>query len=120
LQRATTGMARTSKKRRNFIAVSQALLLDAMPEDLGMDSDTDSVDMPPLIHRERKHRPVNDIFNEQGPTYVWRAYRMNATSFWTLHRLVNKAIIKSPATATEEPSTKTHKMEPKWPHIILN
>ena len=35
-------------------------------------------------HRERKRRYVNDIFNELGPHYVRRAYRMEPASFWKL------------------------------------
>ena len=39
-------------------------------------------------HRTRKRRPVGDIFDEQGPYYVRRAYRMDAAAFWELHLLL--------------------------------
>ena len=36
-------------------------------------------------HRHRRRNYVHDIFDQHGPYYVRRAYRMNAKSFWKLH-----------------------------------
>jgi hypothetical protein len=46
-------------------------------------------------HRDRKRRYVNDIFNELGPYYVRRAYRMEPASFWNLCRLLKPFVVKA-------------------------
>jgi len=38
---------------------------------------------------ERKRRSVGSIFQELGPLYTRRAYRMDAAQFWRLHRLIH-------------------------------
>jgi hypothetical protein len=40
----------------------------------------------PYIKRTR--RPVHTIFQELGPIYARRAYRMHEDDFWHLHRLL--------------------------------
>jgi hypothetical protein len=90
-------MSSSTKKRLRHMALTQAMMLDLMAEDLGMDSDSDTDDgEPPIQHRKRKRRFVNDIFNEKGPLYVRRAYRMQSSSFWELHKLLKVEIASSP------------------------
>jgi len=43
-------------------------------------------------HRERTRRFVNQIFQELGPYCLRRAYRMDAASFWELHRILKPYI----------------------------
>ena len=43
---------------------------------------------PPPPHRPRKRRGVHSIFNEYGALYCRRAYRMDTTTFWKLHALL--------------------------------
>ena len=38
--------------------------------------------------RKRSRRTVLSIFNEMGPVYVRRVYRMDADSFWRLHKIL--------------------------------
>ena len=40
----------------------------------------------PPIQRERRH--VNDLFDELGPYYLKRAYRMERSDFWALHKII--------------------------------
>lgn len=40
-------------------------------------------------HRDRQRKFVNKMFNEYGPTYARRAYRMHPVSFWKLEKLLN-------------------------------
>jgi hypothetical protein len=45
-----------------------------------------AINQPPAPTIRRVCRSVNSIFNELGPVYTSRAYRMDAQAFWTLHR----------------------------------
>jgi DDE superfamily endonuclease len=99
-------MTRPNKKHRQLVLTS-AMLLEVIPEDMGMESDSDEEDVVPVQHRKRTRRYVNDIFNEQGPIYVRRAYRMQSSSFWELHRMLKAGIAAS--QNTHEVSCKTHK-----------
>lgn len=94
-------MAPPWAKRMRLCSLTHELL-EALPDDLGMTVEEEKLPAPP--HRPRKRRLVNDIFNEQGPYYVRRAYRMHADSFWTLHR-----ILKDGIGQPEMPSDKSEK-----------
>ena len=72
----------TNRKRR-FIVLAQATLAEVAPEELGIVVKGEKVKASP--HRVRDRRDGNDIFHEQGPYYVRRAYRMSSSSFWNLH-----------------------------------
>ena len=92
------------KTNRSFVAITQGTLLDILQDDFGMVEEHVPEKVPP--HRQRNRRQVNDIFNEQGPTYVRRAYRMHADSFWALHKLLKNGIAKA---AEEAKGTKKHR-----------
>jgi DDE superfamily endonuclease len=100
--RRPAGKARSVKKQlRRFICVTQTVLGASYPEEIGLESGDPKEQGN--SHRERTRKRVNDIFNEQGPYYVRRAYRMHADSFWMLHGLLKEDI------GRVEPSEKTHK-----------
>jgi hypothetical protein len=98
-------MERTNKRLKRFMSISQALLLEELPDVFGMNGGVE--ERKGYMARERKRRSINDIFQEQGPYYVRRAYRMTAASFWTLHKML-KADIGDPAER-KAGSMKTHK-----------
>ena len=64
-----------------------AFLIVANPELLGLPRHGHD---SPAIPRTR--RMVSDIFNELGPYYQKRAYRMDIDSFWMLHAMLHKYI----------------------------
>lgn len=75
------------------------LIMAVLPADFGVGSPPKkrkrgSRDKP-IIERTRKY--VNDIFKELGPSYVRRAYRMDAEAFWNLHRLLKPHMVKDRA-----------------------
>ncbi|CAB9521960.1 unknown protein [Seminavis robusta] len=70
---------------QNFATAAFCLLVAADPELLGDKNDGRGGGKP---HRYRKRKFVNDIFNELGPHYVRRAYRMEPASFWRLVRIL--------------------------------
>ena len=41
---------------------------------------------------KRKRRTVGSIFHELGPYYTRRAYRMDAKTFWKLHKTIHKQL----------------------------
>ena len=56
-------------------------------------------------HRQRKRKYVNDIFNDLGPYYVRRAYRMEPSSFWKLVRLL-QPLLKTKPTRLQKSGAK--------------
>ena len=65
-----------------------SVLAAALPEELGLDDDEGSRKRKQAQHRNRTRKFVNAIFDELGPCYVKRSYRMDAKEFWTLHRML--------------------------------
>jgi hypothetical protein len=45
---------------------------------------------------QRRRRSVMSIFAELGPRYVSRAYRMDESAFWTLHRMLAPSLVRPP------------------------
>jgi DDE superfamily endonuclease len=78
------------KNKGNFLLVACALVVALDPESIGLEPKR--VVKP---HRNRKRKYVNDIFNELGPYYVRRAYRMEPASFWKLCRLLIPLLAKA-------------------------
>jgi hypothetical protein len=76
-------------KRSNFAVVACALVIALAPETVGLQARKQG-----HAHRLRKRKYVNDIFNELGPYYVRRAYRMEPSSFWKLCRLLRPYLVK--------------------------
>jgi hypothetical protein len=76
--------------RSNFAVFACSLVMAIAPETLGL-----QVKREGKPHRKRKRKYVNDIFNELGPYYVRRAYRMEPASFWKLCQLLRKHVIKA-------------------------
>jgi hypothetical protein len=76
-------------KHGNFLAVACALVATLEPELLGLQEKRKG-----HAFRTRKRKYVNDIFNELGPYYVRRAYRMEPSSFWKLCRLLKPFMVK--------------------------
>ena len=54
-------------------------------------------------HRKRTRRTIDSIFNEMGPYYVRRAYRMHQHQFWKLHQILKEDI------ATPKSTKKKHR-----------
>jgi DDE superfamily endonuclease len=77
------------KNKGNFLIVACALVVAIDPQAIGLYDRKVS-----NIHRGRKRKYVNDIFNELGPYYVRRAYRMEAASFWKLCQLLRPFLTK--------------------------
>jgi DDE superfamily endonuclease len=73
----------------NFLVVACALVASLEPELLGLHEKRVG-----HVHRTRNRKYVNDIFNEMGPHYVRRAYRMEPASFWKLCRLLRPLLLK--------------------------
>jgi DDE superfamily endonuclease len=76
-------------KRSNFAVVACALVIALAPEAVGL-----QVKKKGYAHRQRKRKYVNSIFNELGPYYVRRAYRMEPSSFWKLCQLLRPHLVK--------------------------
>jgi hypothetical protein len=79
-------------KRANFATVACALVIALAPDTLGLQQKKVG-----HAHRKRKRKFVNDIFNELGPYYVRRAYRMEPNSFWRLCQLLRRFVVKEPS-----------------------
>lgn len=77
------------KNKGNFLLVACAMVLALDPESVGLHPKKVA-----STHRNRKRKYVNDIFNELGPYYVRRAYRMEPASFWKLCRLLRPFVVK--------------------------
>jgi hypothetical protein len=75
--------------KSNFAVVACALVVALAPDSLGLQARKKG-----HVHRKRKRKYVNDIFNELGPYYVRRAYRMESTSFWKLCTLLRPYLVK--------------------------
>jgi hypothetical protein len=78
-----------SKKLKRFVSLSQALLIEELPEDFGVEDESKRTG---YSVRPRTRKTMNDIFQKQGPLYVRRAYRMTVASFWSLHKLLKSEI----------------------------
>lgn len=98
---------RIRQRLKSAVVMSQALMAEELPADLGIDEEEEKDETVGPSHRTRTRRPVNSIFQEQGPIYVRRAYRMHANSFWDLHELTKDRIGNPERVAVG--STKTHR-----------
>jgi hypothetical protein len=78
------------RRKGNYLAVACMLVISLVPEAAGMQEKREG-----HRHRTRKRKYVNDIFNELGPHYVRRAYRMESDSFWKLCRLLRPFVVKA-------------------------
>jgi hypothetical protein len=89
LRLRTVGSHPLIENKVSFLMVACALVINLAPEVLGLQSKSERT-----VHRTRKRKYVNDIFNELGPYYVRRAYRMEPASFWKLCRLLRPFVVK--------------------------
>jgi DDE superfamily endonuclease len=78
------------QKHQNFLVTACALVVSLVPESLGLQEKREG-----RQHRVRTRKFVNEIFEELGPYYVRRAYRMEGTSFWKLCRLLRPFVVKA-------------------------
>ena len=86
---AAAGDGFTVDKLR-FLSTITGVLLTTFPEEF-FDEPTKPPDDRPRQghrHRSRERKYVNKMFNEYGPTYARRAYRMKAHSFWKLEKML--------------------------------
>ena len=89
-------------KARKLVSIVTSILPEVEPESFGFEpTQTEG-----YSHRQRTRRSVNDIFNEQGPIYVRRAYRMHSSSFWNLNKKLKGG--NGMPNMPGEGSTKTH------------
>jgi len=93
------GLVAAVETRNNAAAdklkLSSIFSVLAVSDDAGLGDDNDDnkhqkKEQKP--HRTRTRRFVNSIFYELGPYYVRRAYRMDAASFWELHRILKPCL----------------------------
>jgi DDE superfamily endonuclease len=81
-----------------LLPIILSVLLSILPEEFGYDAeDVGNRLRSPCYPLSREHKRVHEIFNELGPSYTRRAYRMTAVSFWNLHRILLKYLRKPPA-----------------------
>lgn len=83
-------------KRRLVVGVI-ALLAASVPTDFGEEEEgivEEVVRRVGYTHRRRQRRFVRDMFNEYGPTYTRRAYRMKEGTFWKLERILRRHLVK--------------------------
>ena len=76
-----------------FLALATSMLAGAGE----LDDDEEEVSADPRVGttvRQRKRQFVSRIFNEHGPLYTRRAYRMNADTFWKLEKLLRPRLTK--------------------------
>ena len=61
---------------------------------------------------KRKRRTVGSIFHELGPYYTRRAYRMDAKTFWKLHKTIHKQLHYNnfPSSSSKKNGEMTHGM----------
>ena len=82
-----------------LITLAVSVLIATILEDIGV-AEPRPMAMPghSSAHRTRERKRVSDIFNELGPYYVRRAYRMTSSDFWALLSIVEPYIVvpKSP------------------------
>jgi hypothetical protein len=76
------------QKHQNFLYTACALVVSLIPESLGLQEKREG-----RQHRVRTRKFVDEIFEELGPYYVRRAYRMEGASFWKLCRLLRPFVV---------------------------
>ena len=73
-----------------LVTVVSSLLAIAEPSLFGLERP--GIDYDRSSPKKRKRRKVCSVFDELGPYYVRRAFRMKEESFWKLHRSLKKHI----------------------------
>lgn len=71
------------------LILSLGAMMAGLPKDV--DGDTQphvSSRSPPKQHRNRNRNKVFDMFEQYGPYYTRRAYRMTSQSFYRLHKIL--------------------------------
>ena len=91
--------ARSAVQKRSLYIILMCLILFCQKE------------QPQLSYRKtaiRKRRPVQTIFNELGPYYTRRAYRMTEGKFYDLHRNIYKQMKYNiiPPTSSNKKATR--------------
>lgn len=85
-------------RNKSFLAAQiHASLLGSFPTEFGEDDTNSNNDDTRDTHRKRKRREVDSIFEELGPNYTRRAYRMEEESFWKLHLLLEPFLLPKKA-----------------------
>ena len=82
-------------KTMKFLALATSMLIGA--GEMDGDDDDNNTEADPRLGtrvRRRKRQFVSRIFNEHGPLYTRRAYRMNADAFWKLEKILRPRMIK--------------------------
>jgi hypothetical protein len=93
--------------KATLATVLGGVLIAAFPPDFG-ESDSDESAREGKTHRLRARKQVRRIFDEHGPYYVRRAYRMDEASFWELLAML-KELLKRRPKKKKYGRTKKHK-----------
>jgi hypothetical protein len=82
----------------NFITLSTAILLLTVPENFGHggSSGVNKTSGGKRKKIKRLRKSVCQIFEEYGPQYMQRAYRMDELAFWKLVRLLGPYMRSKP------------------------
>ena len=96
-----------SKARLGMIQTA-VLLLNYYQVELGISKPT-KPKAKHESHRQRTRKNVSDIFQEFGPTFVRRAYRMQESSFWKLEAILHPYMKRAAKTKSKKRSTRTKK-----------
>ena len=84
----------TADKLR-FVSVVAGVLLASFPETFYNDEDEQQRSPAKgFRHRTRERKFVGKMFNEHGPGYTRRAYRMKAISFWKLEKMLRPYMMR--------------------------
>jgi len=72
--------------RARLLTMTAAIVMATFPEELGFLRPSNAIlhNVRGYRHRKRARKFVKDIFQELGPYYVRRVYRMPEEDFWTL------------------------------------
>ena len=94
---ASDGFPLSEKKLR--LVMTLGAMIGGVPRDITI-GDNDGLPRVGLAvgnggHRNRKRNLVHEMFDQYGPYYTKRAYRMSTKSFWKLHKILRPLMIPS-------------------------
>lgn len=96
----------------NLITITAALLAAVTPEEIGLEPDNNKRKHDQKSHNKRKRRLASSIFEEAGPCYVRRAYRMHEPSFWKLLKMPQPHMTTTPENEAKKRGAKNGFISP--------
>ena len=106
------GTTATARKTRRHMIIYVGLLIMFSTDALGTATHSSTA--------KRKRHTVGLIFHELGPYYTRRAYRMDAKTFWKLHKTIHKQLHYNnfPSSSSKKNGEMGHKMV--WSHHLFD